>query len=171
MLKILTRTIVYACIILCYSANSVIYAQNNIILREDVIDGYVLISQVEYDWPISSDSLTNSAIKQKWQDTEKGVFYILYCEFENEILAIKGTEYMANSCASPFIEGSPTDGIYGKNYWVALDGSAVCFQKGKYSIKVFKPINFQQEDMNRIDMFSNQIIKQIEDSSSIDSGK
>ncbi len=170
MSKILTIIIVYACISYCSHINMVLNAQHNFILNEHIIEEYDLITQVNYYWQISADSSTDRAIKQKWRDSEKEVYYILYCEFANEAIALQGSAFMANSCALPFIKGSPTGKIYGDNSWVAIDGSAVCFHIGKYGIKIFKPINFQQDDRKKMKMFSNQIIKQIEESSIMDSG-
>ncbi len=159
---LLLKIVVYACISVCYYSHSILHAQNGYVLSEDAIESFDLMVQANYCWPLSADSFTDSAIRQKWQNSEKEVYYILYCEFENEALALQGTEYMANSCALPFVEGSPTDGNYGGNAWVAVDSSAVCFQTRKYGIKIFKPINFQRGEMKKLEMFSDHIIKQIQ---------
>lgn len=59
------------------------------------------------------------------------------------------------------IEGSPTGGVYGEKSWVAVDNSAVCFHLRQYSIMIFKPINFQHNDKERLKFFSENITKQI----------
>jgi len=166
--KILNIRIVYVCISLCYCNNSALYAQLDFILKEDAVKGYELIEQKKSFWPINSDSISDAAIKQKWQDSEKGEYYVFYNEFENSSLARQGTEFIANSCAVPYIEGSPTGGVYGEKSWVAVDSSAVCFHLRQYSIMIFKPINFQHNDKKRLKFFSENITKQIKSLSDLE---
>ena len=143
--------------------NTIITAQVKFILSDKNIEEYKLISQVNTFWPISTDSLKSNVTEQKWIKSESEEYYISYCEFESEEDATKSMAYTANSCAMPFIFGSPTGEIIGDASWVALDGSAVCFQIGNIGIKIFKPINFKLEDRNNILRISNKVLERIRD--------
>ena len=140
---------------------TIINAQESFLLSDKNMEEYKLMSQVNTFWPISADSLNRNAIRQRWNISEKDEFYINYCEFDSEEDAIKGTAYTANSCTMPFIFGSPTGEIIGNASWVALDGSAVCFQKGNIGINIFKPVNFQPEDRNNILNISDKVLVRI----------
>lgn len=145
-----------------------IHAQDWLLLKEDSMKGYKLLSQTTTIWPISGDSLETNIIQQRWRLLEKEDFYIEYCEFNCEENAIKGTTYAANSNALPFISGSPTGEIIGDASWVAIDGSAVYFQKGNIGIKIFKPVNLRPEDQNKIISISNEVLIKIRDNNSSD---
>lgn len=127
-------------------------AQESILLGEYDMKSYELLRQSNSYWPMSADSLNSNVIRQRWSSSD-GEYYIIYCEFNNEADALNAVAYMANSCASPFIFGSPTGEIIGNASWVGLDRSAVCFSKGKFGIKVFKPGSVDNNSRNKMGVF------------------
>ena len=143
--------------------NVVIHAQDIILLNDYDMNEYKLDSQVKIYWPISTDSLKSNIIEQRWRISEKDDIYIDYCEFDSKENAYKALEYTANSNSLPFIEGSPSGEIIGDASWVAIDGSAVYFQKDNFGIKIFKPLNLRPEDTNKIINISNKILAKISD--------
>ncbi|MCF8358393.1 MAG: hypothetical protein K9H26_06515 [Prolixibacteraceae bacterium] len=140
---------------------SISYAQKDILLVDDNIEGFKLIREMKSFWQISADSLTDNVLEQKWSLYENDEYYISYCEFDNEEDAIKGVAYNANSSAMPFIFGSPTGEIVGNVSWRSLDGSAICFQKNNIGIKIFKPLNVKEKDKKVILSISNNILEKI----------
>lgn len=150
-------------IVLILPINAIIHAQDRLLLSDNDMEEYKLMSQMNTFWPISADSLKSNVIRQRWRISGKDDFYINYCEFDCEENAIKGTAYAANSNAMPFIFGSPTGEIIGNASWVALDGGAVYFQKGNIGIKIFKPVNLKPEDRNNILNISNKVLVKIRD--------
>jgi len=141
--------------------STIINAQESFLLSGKNMEEYKLMSQGNTFWPISADSLNRNAIMQRWNISEKDEYYVNYCEFDSEEDAIKGTAYMANSCAMPFIFGSPTGEIIGDASWVSLDRSAICFQKGNIGIKIFKPVNLKPKDRSNILNISNKVLVKI----------
>lgn len=138
-----------------------INAQRIFLLSDRNLEGYELVRENSTFWLISNDSLTNNVIEQKWRISENNEYYINYCEFENEIDAIKGTAYNANSNAMPFIFGSSTGEIIGNISWVSLDGSATYFQKGNVGVKIFNPKSYNNEDKKNILYLSNKVLSRI----------
>ncbi|MFO7656029.1 MAG: hypothetical protein R6W78_03105 [Bacteroidales bacterium] len=102
-----------------------------------------------------------NAIQQVWCLSEKDEFYITYFKFDNELKAINGVAFVANSNAMPYTFGSPTGELIGNISWSSLDGSAVCFQKENFGIVIFKPVNFKPDDQMKILYLSNKIIGKI----------
>jgi hypothetical protein len=151
-------SIIVLCCVFLVPINGLVHAQDWLILKSDNMIGDRLISQTNTIWPISDDSLKTNIIQQRWRIQEKEDFYIDYCEFDSEENAFTGTAYAANSNALPFISGSPTGEIIGDASWVAIDGSAVYFQKGNIGIKIFKPLNPNPEDQNNLMSISNKVL-------------
>jgi len=147
--------------------HSITFAQQKFLLNNKDMEEYELIRQMNTFWPIDTNSLTNDVIEQKWGISENNDYYISYCEFDNVEKAIKGTSFNANSSATPFIFGSPTGEILGDFSWVAIDGSAICFQKYNVGIKIFKPLNINSEDKNNILKISNKILIRIDENISL----
>lgn len=151
------------CIFFLLPSSGFIHAQDWLLLKDDNMKGYTLLSQTKTIWPISENSLKVNIIQQRWRLLEEEDFYIDYCEFDSEEQAVAGTAYAANSNAAPFISGSPSVETIGNTSWVSIDGSAIYFQKENIGIKIFKPVNLRKEDLNNIISISNEVLNKIID--------
>ena len=138
-----------------------IIAQEQYVLTNGSVEDFKLKNQETISLPIDNDIFLN-AIEQRWYSSDNQEFYVVYYSFESEVEALKGIAYVANSCALPFVYGSPEGEIIGNMSWVSLDQSAICFQKRNIGVKIFKPVNFRAQDADIINYLSDKILDKIE---------
>ena len=124
-------------ILLSFVAITDLISQEQYALTEEENINSNLISQRLSYWNIGADDAIHTAIRQKWEKPPNMIYYIEYCEFEDIKLAMQGTSHMANSASVPFLYGSPNGEIIGDNSWCSINGTAICFQKDKYGVKIF----------------------------------
>lgn len=147
-------------ILLFFSLEHII-AQGQYTLDNGSVEDFKLKNQETISLPIDNDIFLN-AIEQRWYSSDNQEFYVVYYNFESELEALRGITYVANSCALPFVYGSPKGEIIGNMSWVSLDQSAICFQKGNIGVKIFKPVNFMTQDADIINYLSGKILEKIE---------
>jgi len=139
-------------------------AQENYMLSEADFSGVKLLKQSHIHWTINNKNDMLMGLRQKWNgnDENQGIF-IDYCKFNNEAEAFISTAYAAvKSNAAPFIWGSFNGSIIADGSWVALDGSAIYFVRGNIGVKIFKPVNFRQADIQLLSSMSLKIADKID---------
>lgn len=157
--------ICYVIFIILLLQPSFVKCQEKFLLTEEEMPGYELKRQSISAFLIGDDDQTHDAIRQKWHrigyDDRQNV-YIKYCEFDNEIEAIKGIAYASHSNAAMYIWGSFTGSIVGDGSWVSPGGGAVYFVRGNVGIKIFKPVDLKDEDRQMLISITDQLVTKIE---------
>lgn len=158
--------IVAIIIINCMSFN--LSGQNEYILSQTDLTGYKLSKEAKSVWKIEHDSIYKKGVIQKWEYAENKFIYVDYCTFNNDISAVKGIAYNANSYSIPFIVGSVTGKLFGELCWTSIDGSAFCFLKNNNVVKIFMPLGLSSDSQLKMQYIADEISKKIDSNASKD---
>lgn len=142
---------------------STLNCQERFLLTEVEMSDYELKNQYNnWIWIIGEGDQSHDAIRQIWHKDGRD-YYVDYCEFDTETKALQGTAYAATrSNATPYIWGSLTGSIVKDGSWVAISDGALYFVRGNIGIKIFKPVNFNENDRQALVSISSKLLNKIE---------
>lgn len=168
------RYLIFFCHVIIVSSllfHAEIKGQNKYLLTEEEMPEYELSRQSRDIWIIGEGNQTHDVISQKWHRVghdEHQNIYIVYCEFNYEIEAIRGTAFASHTNATPYIWGSFNGSIVKDGSWISIENSAMYFVRGNMGIMIFKPVDFKEEDRQILVSISDQLVNKIESNLSSD---